>query len=75
MPASSIDGVSDWLPGDSVPFHLTWYIVLSSYFVSLAGALTTVELLHRRKSGNGWLSWCVLKIPISFCLYPSRLKL
>jgi hypothetical protein len=43
--------------GDLVPFRFTWYIILVSYFVSLAGSLTTVELLHRRKPGKGWLSW------------------
>ena len=58
--------ISAWLPGDSVPFHLTWYTVLSSYFVSLAGALTTTELLHRRKPGNCWLSWYVLRAQAQF---------
>ena len=43
--------------GDDVPFHFLWYLVIASYFVSLVGAYTTVELLHRRKTRNGWLSW------------------
>ncbi|OCL09308.1 hypothetical protein AOQ84DRAFT_24323 [Glonium stellatum] len=46
--------------GDEVPFHFLWYLILASYFVSLVGAYTTVELLHRRKTGNGWLSWLQL---------------
>ncbi|OCK80063.1 hypothetical protein K432DRAFT_280531, partial [Lepidopterella palustris CBS 459.81] len=46
--------------GERVPFHFQWYLILASYFVSLVGAYTTVELLHRRKTGNGWLSWYAL---------------
>ncbi|KAH7094571.1 hypothetical protein FB567DRAFT_585938 [Paraphoma chrysanthemicola] len=33
------------------------YIIFCSYLVSLIGAFTTVELLHRRVSGSGWRSW------------------
>ncbi|KAF1940966.1 hypothetical protein EJ02DRAFT_378836 [Clathrospora elynae] len=32
------------------------YIIFCSYLVSLIGAFTTVELLHRRVSGSGWRS-------------------
>lgn len=33
------------------------WIIVCSYLVSLVGAFTTVELLHRRISGAGWRSW------------------
>ncbi|KAF1833361.1 hypothetical protein BDW02DRAFT_383881 [Decorospora gaudefroyi] len=33
------------------------YIIFCSFLVSLIGAFTTVELLHRRVSGTGWRSW------------------
>ncbi|KNG43967.1 mhyt domain-containing signaling protein [Stemphylium lycopersici] len=33
------------------------YLIFCSYLVSLIGAFTTVELLHRRVSGAGWRSW------------------
>jgi hypothetical protein len=33
------------------------YLIFCSYLVSLIGAFTTVELLHRRVSGSGWRSW------------------
>lgn len=42
--------------GDTVPFHFIPGIVVASYFVSLVGAVTTVELLHRRTPGKGWIS-------------------
>jgi len=35
-------------------------LIVGSYIVSLIGAFTTVELLHRRVSGAGWRSWYVL---------------
>jgi NO-binding membrane sensor protein with MHYT domain len=35
------------------------YLIFCSYLVSLIGAFTTVELLHRRVSGAGWRSWYV----------------
>ncbi|KAF2083843.1 hypothetical protein K490DRAFT_50619, partial [Saccharata proteae CBS 121410] len=43
--------------GDHVPFHCLWYVILASYITSLIGAITTVELLHRRRSGHGWRGW------------------
>jgi hypothetical protein len=33
--------------------------VVLSYVVSYIGALTTVELLHRRTSRRGWYNWYV----------------
>ncbi|KAH8626119.1 hypothetical protein IG631_19998 [Alternaria alternata] len=36
-------------------------LIVGSYIVSLIGAFTTVELLHRRVSGAGWRSWYVLR--------------
>lgn len=45
--------------GDVVPFHMLPGLIIVSYIVSLVGSVTTVELLHRRKTGGGWLSWYV----------------
>ncbi|KAH7111102.1 hypothetical protein B0J11DRAFT_199184 [Dendryphion nanum] len=42
--------------GELVPYHFTPWIILLSYFVSLIGAETTVELLHRRCTGRGLIS-------------------
>ncbi|ORY09347.1 hypothetical protein BCR34DRAFT_372180 [Clohesyomyces aquaticus] len=39
--------------------YLPWLIFLS-YVVSLIGAITTVELLHRRVAGAGWRNWVQL---------------
>jgi NO-binding membrane sensor protein with MHYT domain len=36
------------------------YIIFCSFVVSLIGAITTVELLHRRASRTGWRSWVQL---------------
>lgn len=41
------------------------YLIFIAYIVSLIGAYTTVELLHRRVSGTGWRSWYVV---FYFCL-------
>ncbi|KAJ9642540.1 hypothetical protein H2199_004921 [Coniosporium tulheliwenetii] len=46
--------------GDVVPFHMLPGLIIVSYIVSLVGSVTTVELLHRRKTGGGWLSWLQL---------------
>lgn len=46
-------------PGDWVPFELSPGIVVASYFVSLVGSVTTVELLHRRVTGKSWHNWYV----------------
>ena len=46
--------------GDWVPFTLEPGIVVASYFVSLAGSITTVELLHRKKEGKGVARWYVV---------------
>jgi hypothetical protein len=42
--------------GQLVPYHFTPWVILLSYFVSLIGAETTVELLHRRRTGRGLIS-------------------
>ena len=44
-------------PGDIVPFRLNGGIVAASFFVSLIGAITTVELLQRRTGAKGWTTW------------------
>jgi hypothetical protein len=46
-------------PGDLVPFRLNAGIVVASFFVSLIGAITTVELLQRRTNAKGWTAWYV----------------
>ncbi|KAH8730220.1 hypothetical protein GQ44DRAFT_645379 [Phaeosphaeriaceae sp. PMI808] len=43
--------------GSKPRISFTPYLIFCSYLVSLIGAFTTVELLHRRVSGNGWRSW------------------
>jgi hypothetical protein len=43
--------------GDVVPFRFDPGIIVASYFVSLIGSITTVELLHRRREGKGITSW------------------
>lgn len=50
-------GSSRYEPGDLVPFSFNPGIIVASYFVSLIGAVTTVELLHRRKEGKGITTW------------------
>ncbi|KAF2848039.1 hypothetical protein T440DRAFT_455405 [Plenodomus tracheiphilus IPT5] len=40
--------------------HFVPWVIFCSYLVSLLGAFTTVELLHRRISGSGWRSWVQL---------------
>ncbi|KAF2183177.1 hypothetical protein K469DRAFT_584378, partial [Zopfia rhizophila CBS 207.26] len=42
--------------GDLVPYHFTPWVITLSYVVSLIGAETTVELLHRRRPGRGLIS-------------------
>ncbi|KAK7555760.1 hypothetical protein IWX49DRAFT_82257 [Phyllosticta citricarpa] len=46
--------------GQRVPFHCDPGIIVASYLVSFIGAVATVELLHRRKSGQGWRNWLQL---------------
>ncbi|KAF1988073.1 hypothetical protein K402DRAFT_40426 [Aulographum hederae CBS 113979] len=59
----------EWNTGETVPFKLSPGIIIASYFVSLAGALTTVELLHRRREGKGWITWLQqLGVAVSFGL-------
>ncbi|KAK5162749.1 hypothetical protein LTR04_003026 [Oleoguttula sp. CCFEE 6159] len=57
--AHSLAGVQ-YQDGDIVPFHINPGIVVASYFVSLAGTITTVEQLHRRVTGKKWLKWMQL---------------
>ncbi|KIW05171.1 uncharacterized protein PV09_03722 [Verruconis gallopava] len=55
--------------GEKVPFRLSSGIIIASFFVSLVGSVTTVELLHRRREGKGWLLWLQhLAISVSFGL-------
>jgi len=42
---------------DEVPFHFQSGVIIASYFVSLVGSITTVELLHRKREGKGWTTW------------------
>ncbi|KAF2833613.1 hypothetical protein CC86DRAFT_461935 [Ophiobolus disseminans] len=54
----SAELLEDKYPIGSQPrIHFVPYIIFCSYLVSLIGAFTTVELLHRRLSGSGWRSW------------------
>jgi hypothetical protein len=46
-----------YVVGEEVHFHFASGIIIASFFVSLVGAFTTVELLHRKKEGKGWVSW------------------
>ncbi|KAL5396242.1 hypothetical protein PMIN02_003393 [Paraphaeosphaeria minitans] len=46
--------------GSRPSIHYIVYLIFISYIVSLIGAFTTVELLHRRVSGSGWRSWSQL---------------
>lgn len=49
--------------GDIVPWRVMPGIVVASYVVSLVGATTTVEILHRRPEGKGWRNWYVFICP------------
>ncbi|KAF1976028.1 hypothetical protein BU23DRAFT_59413 [Bimuria novae-zelandiae CBS 107.79] len=42
--------------GSRPGIHYLPHLIFISYIVSLIGAFTTVELLHRRVSGSGWRS-------------------
>lgn len=64
-----VDGSQDWpryaaksatnaLPATEVSYD-PGYVVLS-FFTSLVGCLTTIELLQRRTSTNGLYNWYVL---------------
>ncbi|EKG21424.1 hypothetical protein MPH_01222 [Macrophomina phaseolina MS6] len=46
--------------GEMVPFHVDPWIIVASWFVSFIGSTATVELLHRRRSGQGWRNWLQL---------------
>lgn len=53
---SSVSG-QHYAIGDHVPFRFSSGIIIASFFVSLVGSVTTVELLHRRREGKGWVIW------------------
>ncbi|GME63687.1 hypothetical protein GTA08_BOTSDO01089 [Neofusicoccum parvum] len=57
---SITDPTSKYRVGDSVPFHVVPGIIVASWFVSFIGSIATVELLHRRRSGQGWINWLQL---------------
>jgi hypothetical protein len=48
---------TNYAMGQEVPFRFDSGIIIASFFVSLVGAITTVELLHRKREGKGWASW------------------
>lgn len=50
---------SGYVVGDMIPFHVDPWIIVASWFVSFVGSTATVELLHRRGSGQGWRNWYV----------------
>jgi hypothetical protein len=43
--------------GDVVSFHLSPGLVVASAFVSFIGSVITVEQLHRKNVGKGWINW------------------
>ncbi|KAB2575105.1 hypothetical protein BFW01_g8254 [Lasiodiplodia theobromae] len=51
---------SGYVVGDMIPFHVDPWIIVASWFVSFVGSTATVELLHRRGSGQGWRNWLQL---------------
>ena len=64
--ALSANDLRQW-EGEIVPrSFMPGYIVLS-YIVSYIGALTTLELLHKRTAGRGLYNWYV---PLSAFLWP-----
>ncbi|KAF2266582.1 hypothetical protein CC78DRAFT_577891 [Lojkania enalia] len=54
------DLMSKYPIGSKPHIHYYPYLIFISYIISLIGAFTTVELLHRRVSGNGWRNWVQL---------------
>jgi hypothetical protein len=52
-------GDHDDMVGKIAPRAFEPGFVVLSYVVSYIGALTTVELLHRRTSRRGWYNWYV----------------
>lgn len=47
-----------------MPFHFSSGIIVASFFVSLIGSVTTVELLHRKREGKGWTVWYDRLLPL-----------
>ncbi|TLD22529.1 hypothetical protein E2P81_ATG07722 [Venturia nashicola] len=67
--APSTVGIHGYSKGMEVPFHFQSGVIIASYFVSLVGSITTVELLHRKREGTGWTAWLQqLAIAVSFGL-------
>ncbi|OMP85427.1 hypothetical protein BK809_0004097 [Diplodia seriata] len=56
----NMDPHTSYMLGDMVPFHVDPWIIVASWFVSFVGSTATVELLHRRGSGQGWRNWLQL---------------
>ncbi|OJD33619.1 mhyt domain signaling protein [Diplodia corticola] len=54
------DPHTSYMIGEMVPFHVDPWIIVASWFVSFVGSTATVELLHRRGSGQGWRNWLQL---------------
>ncbi|KAI9815094.1 MAG: hypothetical protein M1827_002937 [Pycnora praestabilis] len=46
--------------GQVVPHSFKAGYIALSYIISYIGALTTLELLHRRTAGRGWYNWFLL---------------
>ena len=52
--------------GDIVTFRLSPGLVVASAFVSFIGSVITVEQLHRKNVGKGWINWYVHRLSWSF---------
>jgi len=60
MPTMGVDIAAKYPIGSKPHISFVPYLIFCSYLVSLVGAFTTVELLHRRVGGAGWRSWVQL---------------
>ncbi|GAB7355008.1 hypothetical protein MBLNU459_g5616t1 [Dothideomycetes sp. NU459] len=54
--SQEVPSVLFYHPGDIVPWHFVPGIIVASFFASLTGTLLTVELLHRKRVGNSFVS-------------------
>lgn len=52
-----VSGPTMYQPGQTVPSDFDNGLIAASFFVSLAGSITTIELLHRRTVFKGWQNW------------------
>jgi NO-binding membrane sensor protein with MHYT domain len=57
------DDVSQYI-GKDIPQSYNPGFVVLSYVVSYIGALTTLELLHKRTAGRGRYNWYVHLLPM-----------